>query len=133
MSDIIALKPKPELVKMVYDLLDENRKLREAKEIKPITITKKRVKVVYLFHDIKPKKPDEVFDEVCEKLKLTKQQILSKKRTSNLLIARCLVCYYLKCSGCSLSEIGRILNRDHSTIINSLKKYEKYKSNAEII
>lgn len=130
-SEIIALKSKPELVKMVYDLLDENRRLKIKPIIQPKEFKNNKIKIVYLYPDTVIQSVDEIFKVVGDTLQLTKSQILSKRRYNTYCTARALISYKLHSQGMGLSEIGRLLNRDHSTIINSLTKYEQIKNQYE--
>jgi len=56
----------------------------------------------------------------------TVQEILSPTRFSNVIKARRKAMWRLHKRGTmSLTQIGRYLNKDHSTVLHALRKYEK--------
>lgn len=68
----------------------------------------------------------EIVDVVCAEFGIGKINMLSSRRTGDLVLPRA-VLYYLcrTCSFKSLPEIGRALGgRDHSTILHGVKKIE---------
>jgi chromosomal replication initiator protein len=68
---------------------------------------------------------DKVIDAVANEYVTTREQITSSSRLLVVAQARHLVAYVLSRSGLSLREIGETLGgRDHSTIINSLRRAE---------
>lgn len=74
--------------------------------------------------------PDLIIDEVCKYYKISKKEIVGKKRNKNIVTARhiamCLIRDNLKIS---LEEIGSYFARDHSTVTNALKKKDEENSN----
>jgi chromosomal replication initiation ATPase DnaA len=60
--------------------------------------------------------------EIAEAHYLTVEDILGPSRLKYLVSVRRKCIYMLRDKGYSTTEIGRIMNRDHSTIVNSLKK-----------
>lgn len=50
------------------------------------------------------------------------QDILGESRTRSIAQARQVVFYRLHTSGFSLSQIGRLLQRDHSTVLHGVRK-----------
>lgn len=50
--------------------------------------------------------------------------ILSKRRTASVSNARAIVAYVLRQQGNSLTTIGRVLDRDHSTVMAMIAKVE---------
>lgn len=60
--------------------------------------------------------------EIAEAHCLTVEDILGPSRFKYLVNVRRKCIYMLRDKGYSTTEIGRIMNRDHSTIVNSLQK-----------
>ena len=55
------------------------------------------------------------------------QDILGRNRQRNISVARHLFCYLAyNQNGFTLTSIGRFLVKDHSTVLNSIRKYENY-------
>lgn len=50
--------------------------------------------------------------------------ILSKRRTARVAAARAIVAYLLRQQGLSLPTIGRVLDRDHTTVLSMVVKVE---------
>ncbi len=67
-------------------------------------------------------KIDRIFDAVCAHYKVEREELCGKKRTDNLAKARH-TCIYLirQLTELSLSDIGRIFSRDHTTVFASIK------------
>lgn len=59
---------------------------------------------------------------VCAHEAVSCSALLSKKRDRPVVKARTMVAQLLRQKGYSLSEIGRFLGRDHSTVIHMLRK-----------
>jgi chromosomal replication initiation ATPase DnaA len=65
----------------------------------------------------------DVMRAVCQTFNLTPDEIQSQNRKQELIFARHMFCYLCrKHLQMSLVDIGRILMRDHSTIINAVSK-----------
>lgn len=60
--------------------------------------------------------------EIAEAHHLTVEDILSPKRHKYLVSVRRKCIYMLRDKGYSTTEIGRIMGRDHSTIVVALQK-----------
>jgi len=60
--------------------------------------------------------------EIAEAHRLTVEDILSPKRHKYLVSVRRKCVYMLRDKGYSTTEIGRIMQRDHSTIVHALQK-----------
>lgn len=66
-----------------------------------------------------------IIAEVCEEFKVSQIDLLSKRRTADLVAPRFKVAYRLKTETLmSLAGIGRLLNRDHTSIIHALRRYQ---------
>ncbi|MDY3845636.1 MAG: chromosomal replication initiator protein DnaA [Eubacteriales bacterium] len=69
---------------------------------------------------------DRILRYVSEKYSISPDDIKSSKRNGNIANARHLTVYLMReLTSLNLSSIGDILNRDHSTIISSVRKIEK--------
>lgn len=64
----------------------------------------------------------EIAVEVAARLRLTLDDIRSPRRTQDLLAARRLIAALARQAGASLPEIGRVINRDHSTVLHGLRR-----------
>jgi len=68
-----------------------------------------------------PQIVDQVLDIVCEYFGVEKEGIISSKRTHNLVMARH-ICFFILRNrfNLTLSEIGLIFRRDHTTIMHGI-------------
>jgi len=62
---------------------------------------------------------------ICAKHKITKEKLLSRFRYRHLVAARKEVSEILEKAGYTYSDIGRALNRDHSTVLHLLCRTSK--------
>ena len=68
-----------------------------------------------------------ILEAVCSVTEIIPHDILGQNRQRHISIARHLFCYLsYKHYGYCLTAIGRFLIKDHSTVINSVKKYEGF-------
>lgn len=68
---------------------------------------------------------DDLIEKVCVRLGITKDQLLSRSRERNYVYGRCIVARILKEDfKLSYKKTGRILFRDHSTVINMIRTHE---------
>lgn len=75
-----------------------------------------------------------IIAEVCEEFKVSQLDLLSKRRTADLVKPRFRVAYRLKTETLlSLAGIGRLLNRDHTSIIHALRRYQSEAPDAAIV
>lgn len=132
----LGAAPKPVLVNIPKD------------EPKPKKSIKRDIVDLYLPYNVikfkQNKTPDELFNSygmeknraphlreilevACEAFEVDKTDVLSARRTSNIVLPRHVVYYLCRhCSFKSFPEIGRALGgRDHTTIIHGVKKIEK--------
>ena len=63
--------------------------------------------------------------EVCQEFRITHDRLISKQRSVRVVAARDIIIKCLRDDGWSYPEIGRLLNRDHSTIVHALKRINK--------
>ena len=69
---------------------------------------------------------DKIFQTVSSALGVSVEEIKGRRRTREIAAARHAVTYLLKkLTDLSLIDIGRALDRDHATVINSIKKMEQ--------
>ena len=65
-----------------------------------------------------------IFKEVKEKTGVQCSEILSRSRKWRVHRARILFCQLCKMQGYTTTEIGNMIQRNHATVINMLKKYD---------
>ncbi len=66
-----------------------------------------------------------IINDTCELFNTTIRDIISRKKENEYVIARTLISVFLyHINKYSSNKIGNILNRDHSTIIDKLKKFK---------
>ncbi len=69
--------------------------------------------------------PEYIIDVVCDQYNIDKQDIFSKKRTSEIVIPRQVIMYMcIKKAGIASTRIEKILKKDHSTIFHGANKVE---------
>jgi len=70
--------------------------------------------------------PELIIETVSNYYGIKSEDIISKRRNSEFVIPR-QVCMYLcrEMTTCSLSKIGKILEKDHSTVMHGIEKIEK--------
>lgn len=74
-----------------------------------------------------------ILESIEDVLRLNYKQIASTVRKGTYVTARIFYCHFMrKHLNWSLKEIGASINRDHTTIIHSLKNYEDYFRNEEV-
>jgi chromosomal replication initiation ATPase DnaA len=64
-------------------------------------------------------------DEIAQEHDFTVEDILGPRKTSMLVAVRRKCVFMFRDKGYSTTEIGRIMNRDHSTIVHALNKGAK--------
>ncbi len=81
--------------------------------------------------DLVPKKSidsivEKTFDKICEKYKVSIQDLTGKRRQANIVIARHVSIYIFdQLTDLSSVEIARYFSQDHSTILSAIKNVEK--------
>lgn len=68
----------------------------------------------------------EAINAIAQKYCYTVEDMLGRSRFKRVVAVRRLCILMLREKGYSTTEIGRIMNRDHSTIVHALNK-DKYK------
>ncbi|MBQ8398128.1 MAG: chromosomal replication initiator protein DnaA [Clostridia bacterium] len=95
---------------------------------KPITMELARTSINDLLGGAEPVSVtvDKIFTSVCRKYGVTRSDLESTSRKKELAQPRHLCIYLIReVTGMSLPQIGKIFNRDHSTVINSVNAIEK--------
>jgi chromosomal replication initiator protein len=64
---------------------------------------------------------------VCKDYKITFEDMMSGSRKRSISLPRMVLMYKLYQTGFTLTEVGAIFNRDHTTVINAIKKIEAQK------
>ena len=65
----------------------------------------------------------EIINSILRTFQITRDELVGKRRTRRLVRARHYTCYMLrKQTNLSYTEIGRIFNRHHSSIIHGVQK-----------
>ncbi|WP_395652482.1 helix-turn-helix domain-containing protein [Brevundimonas sp.] len=67
----------------------------------------------------------EAITEIAEAHRLTLEDILGKSRHKYLVMVRRKCVVMLREKGYSTTEIGRIMKRDHSTIVHALQRHKQ--------
>ncbi|NML93781.1 helix-turn-helix domain-containing protein [Novosphingobium sp. TW-4] len=70
---------------------------------------------------------------VAERFNVTEAEVLSAKRSSELIHARAIVAQELRRRGMSLALIGERLGRDHTTILNLLRRVQSYADSNPVV
>lgn len=69
--------------------------------------------------------PANIVTNICRSMKVSKKDLRGPVRTTTLMIARQLICYLIRMEYgflVSVTEVGRMINRDHATVIYSVRK-----------
>lgn len=80
----------------------------------------------------KPFFPKEVIAFVANKAKIPYEDVLGPLRKRVHVRARAVIIQVLAARGISLSAIGRLMNRDHSSICNLYHKFDQYYADDEL-
>lgn len=76
--------------------------------------------IVFYKIDVRKRTAEQISNAVCNVCGVTWPMILSNKRYHNITIARQMFCWFgYQYLGISLAAIGKIINRDHTTVIHS--------------
>jgi chromosomal replication initiation ATPase DnaA len=68
---------------------------------------------------------DETVSSVCSALGITRNRLMEKNRSDDLVIARYLVMYLLrKHTGSGYKKIGAYFNKNHATVIHGVRQIE---------
>ena len=64
---------------------------------------------------------------VCKDYKITFEDMMSGSRKRTIVLPRMVLMYKLYQTGFTLTEVGAIFNRDHTTVLNAIRKIEAQK------
>ena len=68
---------------------------------------------------------DKIIQTVCRKWNVNLEDICGRSRKQEIVYPRMVIaCFLRQHTALSTTEIGRLINRDHSTIIHYLKTYD---------
>lgn len=90
-------------------------------------ISEKRLMLLKTASESSLVKSQEVLTLVSETLDVSKDLLLDKNRTRHVVDARNIYCYLVKKVAkieISLSDLGKILNKDHATVLHACRKTE---------
>ncbi len=88
-------------------------------------IAQKALKDVISPDEDKPITPEYIIDVVCDHFSLTKDEIMSNRRNNEIVIPRQIIMYLcIKYTSFPSTRIGKLLKRDHSTILHGVEKIE---------
>jgi chromosomal replication initiator protein len=80
------------------------------------------------------KTPEKVIELVCKVFEISKETLLSKSREKNIALARQVAMFVCKRDlKMSLPAIGRVFERDHSTVSHGLNLIEKMLQNGDLL
>lgn len=99
--------------------MEQERAIREALE--SVKIQKTLQVILETPPSDRPRLGTEVIRRVAEMFKVTPQDIVGKARHRILIDARCAVALILRERGLSYPQIGRFMDRDHSTVIHNVR------------
>ena len=69
---------------------------------------------------------DKIFASIQKKYNIKREDIVSSKRTKDIANARHITVYTIRSvTDMSLPNIGKIIDRDHSTVLSSIEAVEK--------
>jgi chromosomal replication initiation ATPase DnaA len=72
-----------------------------------------------------------IMREVCEKHGVAVSDIVSRRRTKDLVLPRHEIMWRIRHeTPASLPQIGRLMRRDHTSVYHGIRKYEAYRAKA---
>jgi chromosomal replication initiator protein len=99
-------------------------------KLKSHELIKLRTQIKELRNNLKKNK-DQVIKTaimgVCKDYKITFEDMMSGSRKRTIVLPRMVLMYKLYQTGFTLTEVGAIFNRDHTTVINAIRKIEAQK------
>ena len=102
----------------------------------PITLDIAKAELANIISPEKPTEitPDFIIKTVCDHFHVTKDEIVSARRSADVAYPRQIIMYLCRqnCNNVPLKNIGEILgNRDHSTVMHGIQKIEKELTSSE--
>lgn len=99
-------------------------------KLKSHELIKLRAQIKELRNNLKKNK-DQVIKTaimgVCKDYKISFEEMMSGSRKRSISLPRMVLMYKLYQTGFTLTEVGAIFNRDHTTVINAIRKIEAQK------
>ncbi len=133
-SKDLGVTLSPEIITYIADRLKENMRQMEGvlKKIsaltiiagKEISIEDVKNAISDLVENTEPQAmiTDKIFAAVCRKYSLKREVLCSPSRAAKVATARHVVVYLLRSlTAIPMESIGKLINRDHSTVSNSMK------------
>jgi len=103
----------------IYSSMDEHKSVN-------LTLAQLAVNDTLMEDNPRNDMPDKIFQEVCRLYGVSADDIRSKKRTTNIALARRVTMYVMRrVLELSLPDIGKEFSRDHSTVIYNIAAVEK--------
>ena len=137
-ADTLGLEIPNDISKFIAEKITENIRQLEGvvkkmnaiwsfENAKPSMITAQRaIKDILSEKQPLPITIEKILDEVARTFNVTTEDIKSSQRTASLTKARRISIYIMRqITGLSTLEIGKEFNRDHSTVVYTLKKVEE--------
>lgn len=72
-----------------------------------------------------------IISKVVEAMKVPMEEIQSNSRLAEVVAARHILCYLLSQLGLSTLKIGKIINKDHSTVVVAIQKVKHFITNQD--
>ena len=94
---------------------------------KEITLDLAKVEIGHLIPQDEPKsaKVEKIIGEICDKHNISKETIVGKKRTADIVLARHICMYCLReVIDMTYTDIGKVFSCDHATVMSAIKKIE---------
>lgn len=67
----------------------------------------------------------------CQLYRVTRQEMMSKRRSDSAMAARCAFIFAMRQARFTLPNIGRYLDRDHSTVSHALSRFDECATNQD--
>lgn len=74
-----------------------------------------------------------IVDAICDLYNVNKNHLIGRVRTADIVVYRAVIVAISRENGKSFTQIGRILGRDHSSVIHLHQKYAGRKEVIEIV
>jgi chromosomal replication initiation ATPase DnaA len=69
-------------------------------------------------------KYENIIDDIFEKYGVKKQHLFSRRRNAELVKVKKLTYWTLRQAGLSLPKIGKLMNKDHSTVLYGIRTFK---------
>lgn len=68
---------------------------------------------------------ENIINIVCQRLRVNIEELGSKSRKAELVIGRHIICYLLRGNEYGVKQIGKMINRDHSTVLYACESHQE--------